>query len=389
MLNEEERLLLSVLQYSVHVKEDKEKIITHPSIQWEEFYALVIRHRLIPLVYKYTKTLDEIPDSIKECFRQKYKENTQKMLSLTSELIHVVKIFRKNGINIISLKGPLFAKRIYGEFNVRQSRDIDMLIPLKDLQKADEGLKENGYVRISPDFELSKKQYRVNLNASHEYSYKNSKTGNLVELHWRLFTQPLQFPVESDVLFGNAVPYTFSGITCKTLSNQHLLLYLLVHGSVHNWFRLFWLHDIAYFIQNQEIDYSQLILQAKKYGIERSVVQGLVVSHYIMGTRINKDIWKHFIEKRTIQKMVRGSIKAIFASEKYNVTSKIARIHKPVYLMKLRKEVSYKVNCFVKLKTNASDWRIISLPDGLFFLYYLLRPFTWFYNAYIKRAKTI
>jgi|GEM_PF-4188841 len=47
------------------------------------------------------------------------------------------------------------------------------------------------------------------------------------------------------------------------------------------------------------------------------------------------------------------------------------------YQMRLRKEWNYKLQAFTQLWVTMKDWDDLPLPDPLFFLYFLFRPFLW------------
>lgn len=355
------------------------------NIQTERLISLIERHRLIPTAYNQLKSFTNTPSFITSKLHQLYEINTRKMLGLASEMARLFNILDTNQIPFIALKGPLFAKLCYGDYNLRQSRDIDLLIQPENLKKAELILKEAGYKRVSPDIDLTPKQFKVNQKGTHEYSFMHPASGNLIEVHWRLFTSPLQLPVRVEDLFNSAEEFKLNERKIKVLCPQHRLLYLLVHGSVHNWFRLFWLRDIGQMLKKNEVVPDQLFEDSAKYGVKRSIIQGLVLSKILLKSDIPDYILKECNQSSFIQKLVKSSTTAISSREERSTTSKIERLHKPFYLMHLRKGWKYKFNCIYKLRTNVTDWKTLKLPDSFFFLYTILRPFTWFYNAYLRR----
>ena len=51
----------------------------------------------------------------------------------------------------------------------------------------------------------------------------------------------------------------------------------------------------------------------------------------------------------------------------------------------LRRELRYKLHCFAAGLTSPNDWKILHLPDVLFPLYFVLRPFLWFWRWFLIR----
>ncbi|NIP31343.1 MAG: hypothetical protein GTO02_17045 [Candidatus Dadabacteria bacterium] len=54
-------------------------------------------------------------------------------LDKTHELIRLLKIFNKNEINTISLKGPALSKTLYNDITLRSFSDFDLMINIKYL----------------------------------------------------------------------------------------------------------------------------------------------------------------------------------------------------------------------------------------------------------------
>ncbi|MBN1187696.1 MAG: nucleotidyltransferase family protein [Bacteroidales bacterium] len=382
----EEQLLVDLIRNEITDNASEGSLDFKKDINCELLFSLIERHRLIPTSYIQLKNYVNVPENLFQKLHEKYETNTRRMLSLATEMARVFSFFDDANIPFIVLKGPLFAKWCYGDFSMRQSRDIDILIHPDNLQQAEDLFKTQGYKRISPDIELTPKQYKVNLKGTHEYSFMHPDCGNLIEMHWRMFTMQSQLPVTLNEIFRQAEVFELAGKKLNVLNSTHLVLYLLVHGSIHAWFRLFWLRDIGYYMKKHAVDMNHVLIESKRLGVDRSVIQGLVLSNLLFDTSIPDDIKKEYKSSSGLQKLVKSSLHAITSRQELNTTSKIARVHRPIYLMHLRREWKYKFNCIYKLRTNVSDWKVIKLPDGLFFLYTILRPFTWFYNAYLKRT---
>ena len=60
------------------------------------------------------------------------------MLHLTREMEMICKSFNENQIRSIVLKGPVLAANLYGDLSLRTSSDLDILIPITELDKADQ-----------------------------------------------------------------------------------------------------------------------------------------------------------------------------------------------------------------------------------------------------------
>ena len=69
------------------------------------------------------------------------------MLHLTREMEIICKKLNKNQIRSIALKGPVLAADLYGDLSLRTSSDLDILIPITELDKGNKLLIGLGFVK--------------------------------------------------------------------------------------------------------------------------------------------------------------------------------------------------------------------------------------------------
>lgn len=98
-------------------------------------------------MYLYLKkeTALPVPQAVMESLKQQYTMNTFRMLQLTAEMEQVCGAFREHGIRTITLKGPAMAHDLYGDVSMRTSKDLDILIPVQDVEAAGRILQGLGY----------------------------------------------------------------------------------------------------------------------------------------------------------------------------------------------------------------------------------------------------
>ena len=86
-----------------------------------------------------------------------------------------------------------------------------------------------------------------------------------VEIHWKLFKSEItDSQVLSDVLNSNKDQIQFKDRNFQVFNNELELLYLIIHGGHHAWFRLKWLVDVKDFIEKIPFDsekFTQLVEQ--------------------------------------------------------------------------------------------------------------------------------
>jgi hypothetical protein len=136
------------------------------------------------------------------------------------DLERILEIFDDAKIPVISLKGPLLARRYYEPFFLRKpSSDIDIAVKNADLERAHEVLIRNGY---HPKTSIAQARLR-----DHHVAMAHPERPT-VELHFRLSHQALGIPVEE--LFERAVTVqTPVGRDVLVLEPADQLLHVILH----------------------------------------------------------------------------------------------------------------------------------------------------------------
>jgi len=205
-----------------------------------EFIRLVKHHRLDSILFQKIESLNiDLPTKLKQKLEQINKRNKMRMLKLTSELIRIHQIFTENNIDYISLKGPALSQQIYGDYTIRSSRDLDILVNPKKILEAKILLESIGYKTQDKYTKLSKFNDK-------EVKFFNSEKNTLVELHHRLFNNKYLFPFSSEIL-NNIRFIKLNTVEIPSLSDTDNFLYIATHAAAHNWSRLVWAIDIINF----------------------------------------------------------------------------------------------------------------------------------------------
>lgn len=384
-LNPEQRLLIAVCSdQSSPLREKAKKWFARP-FSWESLVALSERHKLFPIFYKNlhedsTKYYIDIPSSLKE----KFAIQKQQVLRLAVEGVRISSVLSQEKISSILLKGPFLSEQIYDDISLRPSRDIDILVQPENILQVKEILQNEGYKMIYPDFQLTRRQTLYYESKRNQYAFRNPENGCMVELHWRLFSQKSLFPVYPEDVFLESQEMMIAGKPIRVLSSNHSVEFLCIHGALHQWFRLLWLRDIAQIFDKKGFDYDDVLKCAKPRGNERTIEQAARLSHLFFGTQIGKSFES---SSKPTKAIVNHAIGAIVSDERLTLSHKLIRLRMPIYKMKLKRGFTHKLSCWSIFQPNFNDWKKMKLPDWLFFLYFILRPFIWFKTYYFQKGK--
>ena len=139
--------------------------------------------RLAPWIYSRVKgDGSQVPDHLMMELRQTYLNNLRTNIFLQKELDNLLTALASDDIPVIPLKGPLLAKRLYGDLGLRPMADLDFLVRPEDFERVQELVISSGYRPIS----------KFSDTYAHQFSRSMPKPPNLqVEIHRSLMGYPL------------------------------------------------------------------------------------------------------------------------------------------------------------------------------------------------------
>lgn len=359
---------------------------------WSMFSNLIDRHRVHSLIYRNichyatgesSNGSVEIPENVKIELRTRSHDKRRQMLTLTAELVRLSKLFAQDDIFMLSFKGPALSQHLFGDVGLRYSRDLDLLVKPQDLDRAEQLLLSNGYTRQLPDFALTPRQKKAYLKFYPHVSFYHPGHQSVVEVHWRLCANPHLLPPEyAEQMIESTQQVSIAGTQITSLSDENRLLYLCLHGANHGWYRLKWLCDVAQFLHHKRtiktINWQAWVENVLKLGCNRPVAQALLLAHQLFDAPLPPATRVLSAEDQIVPQLVAYAIQMLMQSneELFAVGRLNAFRHMP-YRMKLKADLRYQWSDFSRIWLSIHDWNTYPLPDVLFPLYYILRPYSW------------
>ncbi len=380
-------LVLACLQaFSGRGGKGRIQALWRSGIDGEAFLNLVDQHRVSAPIYEALSTCrgHGITGSTLQALKERYRSNVRQVLIKTGELVRLVRRFEEKGIRVLPLKGPVLALALYGKVGLRYVGDLDIAVPPGSVSEAEGILKDMGYERTHPAFALTKKQYAAYIRTNHHFGYLSGGGGVNVELHWRFGSNRYLFPLRFDDLWRGREIVELGGTSLASLSPEQNLLFLCTHGAQHAWVRLFWLQDIAHLMRNHHssFDWERLMGRAGRLGVGRMVAAGVVLANQLLHSPLPGPVQAFAERDRNVHFLVRMALYLMTVPGP--VHRPLTRAYGYVKLNGyfLRRDMRYKVAyCLRVLGPSVyDDWRRFPLPDNLFALYSLIRPFTWIFR---------
>lgn len=353
------------------------------TVNWDVFMGLVDRHGVPTQAYTTLKRCAPggVPAQIAAQLQEKSARSRMKALGLAAELARLGRLFAAEGIELMPLKGPLLSVKLHGDPAFRHQGDLDLMVKPEDLDRAGRLLLDEGYRRISPDFDLSKKQREVLQSTLHHYGYSHPQRLVPVELHWRLL---LWMPEHIEEPWNRSRPMEWSGARFRQPDDEMLLLFLCGHGSHHAWFRIKWLSDVAALLSRAAaMDWACVLETAGRLDLRRSLAQAALLVCLLYGMSLNEPLATMAASEKKTVALARHSMKAmLMTEEETRKPSFFDKWKRQRYNLMLRSRPPYR-QCLHRLFVDLNAWKMLPLPDELFGLYYLLRLPLWFRRHYL------
>jgi hypothetical protein len=384
-LSHEAQLLLCCARTQVDAA-NAERIIAllQEKIDWDFLLQMAFNHKLAPLLYRHLEAVcpREIPESARTELREQIRVDIEGNLFLTKELLHLLALFGKHGIQVIPYKGPVLALSVYGDLALRPSSDLDILVHEGDILQATDLLTSCGYQIIRP-FNVAQTEKSLQLLYVHQLVQKapwayqlvlsHSTRQVLVELHWRV-TPKHVFPLNPQQLWENLQPVPVVGVTVPSFAPEQLLWFLCVHGAKHQWGQLNWICDVAELIRaHPDLNWEQIVVQAKKLGVERRLYLGLLLAHCLLETPLPRLIKTKLDNMPQVGVLAQRVIERVF--DYREPTAGSLGLDSLVFPLKAMDHMADRGRYLLHLAAPATrDRAIVRLPSSFSLLYYLIKP---------------
>ncbi|WP_051318419.1 nucleotidyltransferase family protein [Cohnella thermotolerans] len=350
------------------------------AIDREQLLRLVKHHRVYPLVMESWRSEGDSSAVLQE-LRALRNRNSLHMLQLAAEMTEVVRLLAERGVPALVLKGPVLAKKLYGDLSLRTSKDLDLLVPPGRIGEAESVLQSRGYredgaiPRVLNDW----------MRKTHHASYKLPATGIQIELHWRMNPDTANEP-DFEALWARRQEADFSGRTVAMLGPEDLFVYLVSHGARHGWFRLRWLADIDRMLRSP-LRWTLLRTLLEQNECRHLAGQAAILCEALLQTPV-PEAMRPYMAKRRALRLAKGAVKIIrdLVQMTPKPNSKDVNKYYRRYVFSIRSLRQKRAYLISKLYPSSWDARLLPLPAPLRFLYFPLRPFLWFWRRMRNEA---
>lgn len=329
----------------------------------DKLLNLARHHRVVPALYAGLCAAGRAAEA-PEPLRAECRRNAARMLALGAEWARLHRRFASEGIRCLTLKGPALALLLYGDMAMRTCKDLDLLVPREEFERTEALLLRDGYVRMHGDAERGPKE-RGDAD-EHHVSFVHPARRVQLEIHWRL-SRGIESAPEFGELWARGRRIDIGGVTGRTLGKEDLLLYLLVHGAEHGWFRLRWLLDIERLLA-VGVRWEEIARLMPGYRCEAAAGQAAILLAELLGAPVPREM-RQYARSRRARALAKAALPLIASSRP--APELPAFIAYSLLLKSGGRRLRY------MFYPNARDRGMIPLPERLHVLYFGLRPLLW------------
>ena len=341
-------------------------------VDWDYLITLASDHGLLPILGTHVSAHchDIVPSHILDRLKKELFNNRHSNLYLLRELLRVLKLFRAEGIKVLSFKGPILGEIVYGDLGLRQAGDLDLLIAKNDFSPACELLRSAGYL-MEP--QLTAAQQSSHLSFHCEIQFAHHDQFSVVDLHWGITPKTFPLAISADQLLSRSKTITLASHAIETFANEDLVLYLCIHGAKHYWRRLEWVAAITELLRAAaDLNWSLIVRRAKEARSERILCLALMLTETLFGVEMPEEV----TELMKKQKALRPTAHVLSERLRRGNAAPPSQIEMFRWNLQFMDRRSDAITSLLRsvLVPTISDWRAISLPALLYPLYYGFRP---------------
>jgi hypothetical protein len=331
---------------------------------WNQLLEQADRHGMAPLLCWYLERCpDVVPAAVLGCLRDRLHAGAAYSLKLAAELVRLVALFDRAGIEVVPFKGPAIAWSLYDSPALRQMTDLDLLVRPAEAPRAVDLLVASG---CRPAYSADLRFFRPGRELP-----LSSPAGVAIDLHWALAPSQFCHALDLDRFRSRLVTVSIAGGPIRTLAPEDLLIFLCVHGAKHYWCSLNWLCDLTRLIDRTALDWDALMAYSRARRATRIVSAGLLLAADVLGAAVPPAI---LAGARACPRTSRIASRAQLWLRDHPAPQVPKSLEFRFQLSLLERPSDKLRLCWGTLAPCPADLESLALPRPLFPVYYALRP---------------
>jgi hypothetical protein len=297
-------------------------------LDWGALLQRADDHMVLPLLYRTLKTVapNAAPTVAQEQLRAGFHSCVRNNLLLAHQLLDLIERFDAHDVPVVPFKGPVAAASVYDDLHLRPFGDLDLLVHLPDVPKAQHLLREgqfDDWEKLPPlsalDFDRPPSWYSAlaePFSKSKNFVRTSGHRQTVVELHWELIPPYFRHPLDPDSFWERLRAVSLMDTQVRTFASEDTLLYFCLHGTFHHWSQLRLVCDVAELLRRgPEVKWDELLERAGALNSRRLLLLGLRLAHRLLGAPLPPRIRRHIRSDSTVASLARRCWRRLFRSQ--------------------------------------------------------------------------
>lgn len=262
-------LMACTEEVTAEKKELLSQFLSQHPVNWDRLYALANRHRIAPFLYRLIQQVPNIPAKVLADLQNDCRAIATNNLLKIHHYRQFEQLLSNAGIQHLPLKGIFLAANCYPDNGWRSIGDLDVLVRKEDALPTVHLLESQGYHTNQKHTRYQQHDERSMLTDLHEISlfkpfFNNSHFD--IDLHWGVVCFNKDYKT-----------FELNEIQARpTLSTEWQVILLVTHhGGTNIWQLIYFVNDLYFLLREKTIDWSWLMQELRRYGLETIFLAGL------------------------------------------------------------------------------------------------------------------
>ncbi|MDH3718726.1 MAG: nucleotidyltransferase family protein [Planctomycetota bacterium] len=262
-------------------------------LEWQTVLKRAHWHRIRPLTHHHLRAQPAgfVPRDVLDALARNARELAERNRRLARVQEEIAAVFEENAVRVLFYKGPTLTVTAYGDLNLRECGDLDLLVHHNDLPRVIDLIKACGFTDAG------------RIRQAGEWEFQRDRTA--LDVHWNLAPWWLKYHVDFDRLWEDGLSLTNGSGYVRALRPEDSLVVLSIHGSKHWWERLRWICDIAELVNSgQVMDWERVAAGASEMRSRRAVELALCLACDLLSARLPEEIRRDLDQSKATKQLV-------------------------------------------------------------------------------------
>jgi hypothetical protein len=337
---------------------------------WTEVERRASAHGLVPWLARALPLADGASSDAHAPLIASANASAGRTLAQVRRLGEVVGALANVGVTALPYKGPVLSLQLYGDLALRQSVDLDLVVPFDAYDVARAALVRHD---LPPRRGHSPRQEHTLFAWLGHAPF--GKGDDFVELHWRFADRRFPFTLDARDALRRAQQRRIAGRMLPLMAADDLLAVLSMHAARHLFERLEWVSGVTRLLLAAPMAPAALMARAHALRARRTLAVSVNVAAQLLDFPLD-DAWRRALaDDPAAEPLAERMVRELEAHELRDVPllDGAALVRRYGELVDTRMD---RARLFVRaaLDPTAKDQEAVALPDALAPLHRVIRP---------------